>query len=41
MGTVTYACNPTTWDIELEDQRFRVNLNYNGKFKAAWVNTNE
>ena len=35
MGTVIYACNSRIWDIETEDWKLRVNLNYSGKFKAA------
>lgn len=34
-GTVVQACNPSTWEMETEDQKFKAILHYLGSSRTA------
>lgn len=34
--TLVHICNPMTWEVEAEDQKFKVILDYIMSSKAAW-----
>lgn len=34
--TLVHTCNPMTWEVEAEDQKFKVILDYIMSSKAAW-----
>lgn len=36
-GTVVQACNPSTWEMETEDQKFKAILHYLGSSRTACI----
>ena len=37
LGKVVHPCNPSTWEAEAEDQKFKVILSYTAILRPVWT----